>query len=207
MLRLRGRPKGAPNKNYNRLNTNKLENNWLTAYAMTHNEHSACEMNHVTYHTYKKVLAENAEFRSLKEALDVRDIGVTRDMLRKSAHGYDLNNIKEEQELVPDPRFPAKYIPDPLHPGKFIIDPKNPGKMHWVTKKRTLSVNHFPPNSTSLIFKLCNEDKERYKNISHIESKGTVDVTSTERVITSIDDQSIADLAKAIVKAKTSARS
>lgn len=192
---------GAPNVCL----TIERQDAWLRAYNLSHRVFDACEAANITYHTYSNEIHRNPEFKRLKEALDIKDLELTRVKLRDSSHGYNLEEVREEQELQPDPKFPPKYIPDPdpKHAGKFIIDPKNPGKTRFVVVRRIMTAKHVPPNSQSLIFKLCNEDSAHYKNINHIESKGIIDATVTEHnVIADLDDASVASLAKAIVKAK-----
>ena len=199
---------GEPRNKFYVKFTPERQNIWLRKYYITHRIADANDTTGIAYNTYLKHMHKDPKFKALKEALDVRDAEVTRDKLRDSSHGYSIPEIREEQELLPDPANPPQYIPDPnpKHAGKFIIDPAHPGKMHMVVTKRTITQRHFAPNSSSLIFKLCNEQSDLYKNVNHLDIKEKLDATTTERVITSVDDESIAAIAKAVVKAKTTVR-
>ena len=156
-----------------------LQDKWLKFYHTCHQIGLSNQHVGIDHGTYLKAMKEDPKFKALKEELDLCDIQLTRNKLRDSAHGYDIPEVRTEEEW------------DPVRKKMIVV-------------KRTTTVRHFTPNSTSLIFKLCNEDADNYKQLNKVELKGKID--STEHVITSIDDATIGELAKAIVKAKAAAR-
>jgi hypothetical protein len=176
----------------------RLQDEWLRTYRDTNSIQLACERVNIKRSTYREAYATDKEFHDLKDAMDLKDIEVTVAALKSSALGYDKNVVREEQEWInPVPEIKSQD-------GKTIIQKGVPG--HYKVVKRILSTQHFAPSPASLQFKLCNEDAEHYKQVNKIDFKGEVNATGTIDVIHGLDDNTLAELAKAVVRAKTTAR-